>query len=82
MARPSEWWTDYEVRTGGDGKVGIYLREYNVRLATFNANTRAIQTRLKLLFDRAHRHEADRKKPKKRKPKETGEAWGPGSGHW
>lgn len=77
-----EWFKDYCIRDGGDGKPGIYLREYNVRLATFNANTAALQTRLKLLFDRA----IAKPKPKKRKPREKmGEfdaAWGPGSGNW
>lgn len=63
MARPSEWWTDYEVRTGGDGKVGIYLREFNCRLATFNCNTTALQTRLAMLFDDA----VAKPKPKRRK---------------
>lgn len=45
----------YEVREGRDGKVGIYTRDYNCRLATFNANTFHLQTALKALFDRAHK---------------------------
>lgn len=49
----NDWFEDYCVREGGDGKVGIYLREFNVRLATFNANTAALQLRLKKLFDKA-----------------------------
>lgn len=45
------WFEDYCIRVGDDGKPGIYLREFNVRLATFNANTQALQTRLSKLFD-------------------------------
>lgn len=62
-----EWFDEYEVRTGKDGKSGIYLREFNVRLATFNCNTGAIQSRLKLLFDRAVAP-APPKPKRKRKP--------------
>lgn len=75
-----QWFEDYEVREGKDGKPGIYTRDYNCRLATFNANTHALQTRLKLLFERAN---APKIKPKrKRKPPPINEAWGPGSGNW
>lgn len=80
-----EWFKPYEVRVGKDGKVGIYTRDFNVRLATFNVNTTALQTRLKLLFERANRP-AVLKSKRKRKPREKmGEfdaAWGPGSGNW
>jgi hypothetical protein len=56
MGEPTlKWFEGYEVREGRDGRVGIYLTSYNVRLATFNANTHALQTRLKLLFDRANK---------------------------
>lgn len=41
----------YHIKRGRDGKVGIYLRAYNVRLATFNAGTRALQEQLRKLFD-------------------------------
>lgn len=75
-----EWFKDFEVRIGGDGKAGIYLRSYNVRVAVFNSNSSAIQTRLKLLFERANKPVAV-KTPRKRKPK-INEAWGPGSGNW
>ena len=44
---------DYEVRDGRDGKVGIYSRKYNVRLATFAANSHALRTLLKETFDQA-----------------------------
>lgn len=47
--------SDLEIRTGGDGKQGIYLRAYNVRLATFNANTRSLQKLLADLIKRASR---------------------------
>lgn len=53
--RESVGWEDYEIRTGKDGKPGIYLRDYNVRLATFNCNTHALQVKLDLLFNRAAR---------------------------
>lgn len=56
----SAWFEDYCIRAGGDGKIGIYLRDYNVRLATFNANTNALQVRLAKLFDSA----AEPPKPK------------------
>lgn len=55
--KPEPQWSDYEVRHGTDGKVGIYLRAYNVRLATFNANTTSLQLRLGKLFDRAAKTE-------------------------
>jgi hypothetical protein len=48
-------WASYEVRNGADGKVGIYTRDYNCRLATFSANTHALQVSLKEFFDQAHR---------------------------
>lgn len=54
MKRKADW-ADYEVRTGSDGKPGIYLRDFNLRLATFNANTAHIQIILAELFGRAHR---------------------------
>jgi hypothetical protein len=50
---PLKWFDGYDIRKGGDGRMGIY-DDYNVRLATFNANTAPLQTRLKLLFERAH----------------------------
>lgn len=43
----------YTVRRGTDGKMGIYLRAYNVRCATFNANTETLQRTLGKLFDQA-----------------------------
>lgn len=46
---------DYEIRTGADGKIGIYLRAYNVRMATFNSNSRTLQALLSQLFHRAAR---------------------------
>lgn len=42
---------DYEVREGKDGKTGIYLRHYNVRLAVFNANSHCLITALQEVFD-------------------------------
>lgn len=45
----------YQVRRGTDGKVGIYLRDYNVRCATFNDNTHQLQSLLRKLFDGASR---------------------------
>lgn len=42
---------DYTVRTGTDGKTGIYLRAYNVRIATFNAGTEGCQRALQRVFD-------------------------------
>lgn len=59
-------WESYEIRTGGDGKVGIYTRDYNCRLATFNANTFALQHQLELLFNRAARVAAAAKTRKRR----------------
>jgi hypothetical protein len=47
----SEQLADYEVRSGRDGKMGIYLRAYNVRLATFAANSSALQTALMVVLD-------------------------------
>lgn len=44
-------WSNYEVREGSDGKPGIYLRDFNVRLATFSDNSFALQTKLAELFD-------------------------------
>lgn len=67
MARQSEWFENYEVRVGDDGKPGIYTRGYNVRLATFNRNTAAIQTRLKLMFNHAHTIEENRRKRPRKK---------------
>lgn len=40
----------YEIRTGSDGKRGIYLKAYNVRMATFNANTAQLQEALEDIF--------------------------------
>jgi len=46
---------DYCVRPGfNDESVGIFLRDYNVRVATFSANTFALQTKLAALFDKHH----------------------------
>lgn len=45
---------DYCVREGGDGKWGIYLREYNCRLATFSANSAALRDALTMMFNTAH----------------------------
>lgn len=57
---PNEVFADYEIRTGKDGKVGIYLRAYNMRLATFNANTHHAQTAFRALFERAFRSKETR----------------------
>lgn len=54
-ARNKSAWGKYEIRTGKDGKPGIYTRDYNCRMATFNANTYALQQSLKELFDGAHK---------------------------
>jgi len=43
----------YTVRKGSDGNYGIYLRTYNVRLATFSANTAELQRTLQKIFDNA-----------------------------
>lgn len=40
----------YEVRRGDDGKMGIYLRAYNVRLAVFNVNSAKLQKTLTSFF--------------------------------
>jgi hypothetical protein len=56
---PSVQWEDYRVDIGSDGKYGIYTRNYNCRLATFNVGTLALQTRLRLLFDKAHQRRHD-----------------------
>ena len=50
---------DYCVRFSGnkprkDGKWGIYLRAYNVRLATFSDNSDHLQKALTKMFDSAH----------------------------
>jgi hypothetical protein len=60
-------WDQYEIRTGKDKRVGIYLCEYNVRLATFNANTFALQTALAKLFDDAARKPVVIPRKRKRK---------------
>ena len=60
MSEPTQWFEGYEVREGRDGRMGVYLTSFDVRLATFNANTHALQTRLKLLFDRANKAEMKR----------------------
>lgn len=54
----------YDVRRGGDGKMGIYLRGYNVRLAIFNANSASLQTALLIVFDRANRRAVKKAKPR------------------
>ncbi len=43
----------YQVRTGTDGKAGIYVRGYNVRLAVFNQNSEQLQQALAKVFDGA-----------------------------
>jgi hypothetical protein len=65
MRITNAWFEDYCIRAGGDGKIGIYLRDYNVRLATFNANTNALQMRLAKLFESA----ISPPDPKRRKPR-------------
>lgn len=68
VAEPTlQWFEGYELRRGGDGKMGIYLREYDVRLAVFNANTAELQSRLKLLFARANAPVPGKPKRKKRR---------------
>jgi hypothetical protein len=51
---------DYEVRDGRDGRVGIYLREFNVRLAMFAANTHSLQVALGKLFNQHHAKQRER----------------------
>jgi hypothetical protein len=41
---------DYEIREGRDGNVGVYLRKYNVRCATFAPGSEALQDLLKELI--------------------------------
>lgn len=65
MRKRESPWAEYEIRDGKDGKTGIYTRDYNCRLATFNANTYALQQALKKLFDGAHKRA---QKPKRRRP--------------
>jgi hypothetical protein len=56
MGYPKKFgWAPYEIRTGEDGKIGIYTRDYNCRLATFNANTHVLQQDLARLFDRSYK---------------------------
>jgi hypothetical protein len=62
-----EWLKDYRIDIGKDGKYGIYTRDYNCRLATFNANTHALQNQLRLLFDHASLPVPVRPKRKKRR---------------
>ena len=45
----------YEVRLGSDGKWGIYLRSYNVRVAVFARSSADIREELTAVFDRARR---------------------------
>jgi hypothetical protein len=48
----------FVVRTGKDGKRGIYLRAYNVRMATFNDGAEQLADHLEFLcdfYDRANR---------------------------
>lgn len=45
--------SEYEIRTGSDGITGIYLRRYNVRVATFSAGSDHLQRCLMNFFDRA-----------------------------
>jgi hypothetical protein len=50
---------DYEVRFSkkfprGVGSWGIYLRDYNVRVATFADNSAFLRDALKRMFDAAH----------------------------
>jgi hypothetical protein len=45
--------SDYEVREGRDGKMGIYLRRYNIRIATFAADSAPLDELLGKLFDAA-----------------------------
>lgn len=66
MPEPTlEWFKPYRVDIGKDGRYGIYTRDFNCRLATFNANTAALQTRLRLLFDRANKPVAIKKRRRK-----------------
>lgn len=44
---------DYCVREGTDGKVGIYLRDFNVRVATLSSNSHPLQQVLTRTFDSA-----------------------------
>lgn len=64
--RLKDWFDPYEVRVGGDGKVGIYTRDFNCRLATFNANTHVLQTRLRLFFQKCAEPEPKPKRKKRR----------------
>ena len=51
MRKPKYDFSKYEIRTGRDGKRGIYLKAYNVRIATFNANTAKFQDALNEIFE-------------------------------
>lgn len=72
MPRHKAGWDGYEIRDGGDGKPGIYTRDYNCRLATFNANTYALQQALTRLFDDAHKRAQKPAKPKRRRSHNVG----------
>jgi hypothetical protein len=55
VTRPTDELASYEVRSTKQGRSrGIYLRNYNVKLATFASNSQALQTALTKLFDSAH----------------------------
>jgi hypothetical protein len=45
---------DYEVRADKHGTWGIYLRRYNVRVATFAADSHALRSALDRMFTAAH----------------------------
>lgn len=45
-AKAEDPFADYEIRTGKDGKVGIYTKDFNCRLAVFNDNTHCLQQAL------------------------------------
>lgn len=45
---------DYEIRRGSDGKMGIYTRSFNVRCATFSANSHQLRQLLDAVIKRAY----------------------------
>jgi hypothetical protein len=46
-------WASYEIRTGSDGTLGIFTRDYNVRLATFSPGSGELQAQIQGLIARA-----------------------------
>jgi hypothetical protein len=61
--------SEYEIRKDKNDQVGIYLREYNVRLAVFAVNSFALQKRLSDLFNDARARKNKLKKAVVKKSK-------------